>query len=235
MKKGRQTFIFENGVYLSNGAAIVGEKEGRGPLKDYFDVILQDDKWGEDSFEKAERKMFKQALETAKLKAGLNNDTVDLIIGGDLLNQIISASFAARDLMIPFLGVYGACSTICESILLASCLIDGGFAENALCAASSHFSSAERQYRFPLEYGSQPTPTSQWTVTGAGCSVISKRPSKIRVCAGTVGKIVDLGIKDANNMGAAMAPVSVKLRPYPIPKTRRYASVFHHTKRLFGR
>ena len=118
MKKGKQTFLFEKGVYLKNGAAIVGEKEGRGPLKDYFDMILQDDKWGEDSFEKAERKMFKEALETAKLKAGLNNDTVDMIIGGDLLNQIISASFASKDFPMPFLGVYGACSTICESMLL---------------------------------------------------------------------------------------------------------------------
>ena len=108
MKKGKQTFLFEKGVYLKNGAAIVGEKEGRGPLKDYFDMILQDDKWGEDSFEKAERKMFKEALETAKLKAGLNNDTVDMIIGGDLLNQIISASFASKDFPMPFLGVYGA-------------------------------------------------------------------------------------------------------------------------------
>mgnify|MGYP005847452653 FL=1 len=208
MKKGKQTFLFKKGVYLKNGAAIVGEKEGRGPLKDYFDMILQDDKWGEDSFEKAERKMFKEALETAKLKAGLNNDTVDMIIGGDLLNQIISASFASKDFPMPFLGVYGACSTICESMLLGACLIEGGFADNILCATSSHFSSAERQYRFPLEYGSQRTPTSQWTVTGAGCSVISSEQAPIRLCSGTVGTIVDMGIKDANNMGAAMAPAA---------------------------
>ena len=206
MKK--RTYFFNNGVYIKSGAAIVGEKEGKGPLKDYFDVILQDDKWGEESFEKAERKMFKEALETAKLSAGLTDDTVDLIVGGDLLNQIISASFASRELQVPFLGVYGACSTMCESMLIAACLVEGGFIENALCAASSHFSSAERQYRFPLEYGSQPTPTSQWTVTGAGCSVVSKDTSPIRLCSGTVGKIVDLGIKDANNMGAAMAPAA---------------------------
>ena len=216
MKKGKQTFVFDNGVYLLSGASIVGEKEGQGPLKNYFDVILQEDTWGEDSFEKAERKMFRQALETAKLNAKLTNDDVDLVIGGDLLNQIISATFAARELQTAFLGVYGACSTICESILVASCLIDGGFANNVLCGASSHFSTAERQYRFPLEYGSQPTPTSQWTVTGAGSSLISSTPSEIRVCAATVGKIIDLGIKDANNMGAAMAPDDVKIRPYPI-------------------
>ena len=214
MKIGRQTFKFEN-VYLKDGAAVVGKKEGEGPLKEYFDLIINDDKCGKDSFEKAERNMFKEALEIAKLKAGLNNDNVDMIFGGDLLNQIISATFASRDMQIPFFGLYGACSTICESILLASCMIDGEFAHNALCCASSHFSSVERQYRFPLEYGSQPTPTSQWTVTGAGCSVISSDKSQIRICAGTVGKIIDLGIKDANNMGAAMAPDDVKIRPYP--------------------
>ena len=208
MKKGRQTLVFDHGVYLKNGAAIVGSKEGQGPLKDHFDIILEEDTWGEGSFEKAERKMFKEALATAKLKAGLTDDQLDLIIGGDLLNQIISASFAARDLMVPFLGVYGACSTICESMLVGAGLIDGGFADNVLCAASSHFATAERQYRFPLEYGSQPQPTSQWTVTGAGCSVLSKDPSVIRLTMGTVGKIVDLGIRDAANMGAAMAPAA---------------------------
>ncbi len=207
MKIGRQTFLFNN-VYLRNGAAVVGEKEGHGPLKEYFDYILPNDKWNEESFEKAERKMFHEALETAKNKAGLKNDDIDMVLGGDLLNQIISASFGSMTMDIPFLGLYGACSTICEAILVASCMIEGGFAQNTLCCASSHFSSAERQYRFPLEYGSQPTPTSQWTVTGAGCSVISSQQSDIQIIAGTVGKIIDLGIKDANNMGAAMAPAA---------------------------
>lgn len=207
MKIGKQTFTF-NDVYLKCGAAVVGEKEGKGPLKEYFDLTLEDDKWCEDSFEKAERKMFKEALELAKNKANLTNEQIDMIFGGDLLNQIISASFASREMDIPFFGLYGACSTICESVLLASCMVEGKFANNVLCAASSHFSSAERQYRFPLEYGSQPTPTSQWTVTGAGCSVVSSDKSEIQICAGTVGKIVDLGIKDANNMGAAMAPAA---------------------------
>ena len=208
MKRGKQTLSFDHGVFLKNGAAIVGTKEGQGPLGDQFDVVLEDDSWGEDSFEKAERKMFREALIAAKRKAGLTDDQPDLVIGGDLLNQIVSASFAARDLKVPFLGVYGACSTICESMLVAASMIDGGFADNVLCAASSHFATAERQYRFPLEYGSQPQPTSQWTVTGAGCSVLSSEPSAIRLTAGTVGKIVDLGIKDAANMGAAMAPAA---------------------------
>ena len=205
MKIGRQTFTFNN-VYLKEGSSVVGEKEGEGPLKDYFDLIVDNDSC--QSFEKNERNMFKKALEIAKMKASLKNENVDMIFGGDLLNQIISASFASKDLNIPFFGLYGACSTICESILLASCMVEGNFANNVLCGASSHFSSAERQYRFPLEYGSQPTPTSQWTVTGAGCSVISSDKSNIKICAGTVGKIVDLGITDANNMGAAMAPAA---------------------------
>ena len=214
MKAGKQTFLFNN-VYLRNGSAVVGEKEGCGPLKDYFDFILPNDKWDEESFEKAERKMFYEALVLAKNKAGLKNEDIDMILGGDLLNQIISASFGSMKMDVPFFGLYGACSTICESILIASCMVEGGFANNALCCASSHFSSAERQYRFPLEYGSQPTPTSQWTVTGAGCSIVSSQKSDIQIVGGTVGKIIDLGIKDANNMGAAMAPDDVKIRPYP--------------------
>ena len=214
MKIGRQTFKFNN-VYLQAGASVVGKKEGEGPFKDYFDLVLTDDTWGEKSFEKAERKMFKEAMELAKNKANLTNDRIDMIFGGDLLNQIISSSFASREMDTVFFGLYGACSTFCESTLLASCLIDGGFANNVICGASSHFSTAERQYRFPLEYGSQPTPTSQWTVTGAGASVISDTPSNIKIVAGTAGKIIDLGIKDANNMGAAMAPDNVKIRPYP--------------------
>lgn len=208
MKKGRQTYIFENGVYLKSGATVVGEKEGKGPFGKYFDLVLEDDRWGEDSFEKAERKMFLEAMVKAKTKAKLQDGEIDGVIGGDLLNQIISASFASEKLDVPFFGVYGACSTFCESLLLGGVLINGGFAKNILCSASSHFSTVERQYRFPLEYGSQQTPTSQWTVTGAGCGVLSKDKSNIRLFSGTVGKITDMGIKDANNMGAAMAPAA---------------------------
>ena len=200
-----RTFFFDN-VFYSCGAAVAGKKEGEGPLKEYFDKVVKDDKFGEESFEKAERKFFSTAISLATQKAGLEKP--DMIIGGDLLNQIISASFASRDFFAPFFGVYGACSTICESMLLGACLVSGGFTENVFCAASSHFSTAERQYRFPLDYGSQQTPTSQWTVTGAGCSVLTNKKSAIRICAGTVGKVIDLGIKDANNMGAAMAPAA---------------------------
>ena len=207
MKIGKQTFLFNN-VYLRSTSSIVGTNEGEGPLGKYFDKVLSDDVFGEKSFEKAERKMFKNALELACEKAELSSTELDAMFGGDLLNQIVSASFSARDMQIPFFGVYGACSTICESILLASCLVDGGFAKNIACGASSHFSTAERQYRFPLEYGSQQTPTTQRTVTGAGGCIVSDCCSDIRICAGTVGKIIDLGVKDANNMGAAMAPAA---------------------------
>lgn len=198
-----RTFFFEE-VYYSGGASVAGVKEGQGPLGKYFDKVLQEDKFGEESFEKAERKMFSTAINLAKTKCS----EPDMIIGGDLLNQIISASFACRDFDVPFFGVYGACSTICESMLLASCLISGNFAQNIYCCASSHFSTAERQYRFPINYGSQPTPTSQWTVTGAGCSVLSKTKTSICIPSGTVGRVIDLGIKDASNMGAAMAPAA---------------------------
>jgi len=207
MKIGKQTYAFDN-VYLSCGASIVGKKEGEGPLKDYFDIVLEDDMFGEKTFERAERKLFQRALEMAVIKADLTNEAIDAVIGGDLLNQIISSSFAAREMNIPFLGVYGACSTICESMLIGAFLLEGGNGTNILCGASSHFASAERQFRLPLEYGSQQTPTSQWTVTGAGCSLLSTNKSNIRLMHGTVGKIVDFGIKDANNMGAAMAPAA---------------------------
>ena len=136
-----------------------------------------------------------------------------IVFSGDLLNQCVSANFALRELSIPFFGVYGACSTMVESMILSSMAIDGGFAKNVLCGASSHFCSAERQYRFPLSYGGQRTPTAQWTVTGAGGTVLSENQGTVRVTYATVGRVMDLGIKDVNNMGAAMAPVSVILTP----------------------
>jgi len=208
VRAGKQTFIFENGVYYLSGASIVGKKEGQGPLGMGFDTVLEDDLWEEDSYEKAERKMFAQALSKAAEKAKLEQNNIDLIIGGDLLNQIISASFAARDFNAPFFGIYGACSNMAQSLLLGSCLINAGYCTNILCATSSHFSSAERQYRYPLEFGNQRTPTAQWTVTGAGAAVLSCVKSGVHITSATVGKIIDMGIKDGNNMGAAMAPAA---------------------------
>ncbi|MBE5785184.1 MAG: stage V sporulation protein AD [Clostridiales bacterium] len=228
---GRQSVRFFAPPRLISGAAIVGDVEGEGPLGSCFDIVLADDTWGEESWEKAERKMFEQAVRLALQKCALPVSGVDLLLGGDLLNQIISANFAARELAIPFLGLYGACSTMAESLLLGSMLIDGGYANRVACAATSHFSTAERQYRFPLEMGGQTTPTAQRTVTGAGASLLvaaeddTKRHfASIRVMGGTIGRVVDLGITDANNMGAAMAPAAADTLAAHLRETGRNAA-----------
>lgn len=213
--KGKSTVFFADPPRIISGGTIVGDVEAQGPLGGYFDIALEDDTWGEDTWEKAERKMFEHAVRTAVEKGGLTPMQVDILLGGDLLNQIISANFAARELEIPFLGLYGACSTMAEGMLIGSMLIDGGFADRVACAASSHFSTAERQYRLPLEMGSQAVPTSQRTVTGAGCALLSGSGcadkgslSSVCIAGGVIGRVVDLGITDAANMGAAMAPAA---------------------------
>lgn len=196
---------------LCMGAAIAGKKEGEGPLGSRYDQIIEDDLFGEESWEKAEHRLFYTAADACIRKAGLTHSQVDVLLGGDLLNQITSTSMAARELKIPFLGLYGACSTMAESLCIGAMLVDAGHVRTALCAASSHFCSAERQYRFPLEYGSQRTPTAQWTVTGAGASLLSldeSLPAAARCTHVTIGRVTDLGIADANNMGAAMAPAA---------------------------
>ena len=196
---------------LCAGAAIAGKKEGEGPLGSQFDQVIQDDLFGQDTWEQAECRFFQTACDTCLTKAGLADSAVDVMLGGDLLNQITSASMAARALRIPFLGLYGACSTMAESLCVGAMLVDGGHVRTALCAASSHFCSAERQYRFPLEYGNQRTPTAQWTVTGSGAALLSSREDlpAIACCTHvTIGRVNDLGIADANNMGAAMAPAA---------------------------
>ena len=214
-RMGRQTLIFSNPGAVISGAVIAGPLEGKGPLGGCFDIVLEEDTWGEDSWEKAERKMFEQAVRTAMDKAGLKAQDVDCLLGGDLLNQIISANFAARELKLPFLGLYGACSTMAESLLIGGMLLDGGYAQCVACTAASHFSTAERQYRNPLEMGGQTTPTAQRTVTGAGCSIAAgsgyngdRIYGNVFITAGTIGRVTDLGITDANNMGAAMAPAA---------------------------
>ena len=212
---GKQTVVLETPPRIIGSGTIVGDMEGQGPLGEYFDLVLEDDTWGEESWEKAERKMFEQAVRQALGKCALAPEDMDLLLGGDLLNQIITANFAARELAIPFLGLYGACSTMAESLLLGSMLLDGGYAGCAACVATSHFSTAERQYRFPLEMGGQTTPTAQRTVTGAGASIIAAADyagaaqyQHVYIAGGTIGKVVDLGITDASNMGAAMAPAA---------------------------
>ena len=205
--------LFPSGAWIRGRGTAVGKKEGEGPLGDCFDLVLQDDMYGEKSWEKAESKMLKDAMMKAVQRAGLKKEDMDVMLSGDLLNQLMSSSFMARDLHIPFLGLYGACSTMTESLVIGSILIDGGFASNVLAGASSHFCTAERQFRLPVEHGNQRPPSAQWTATAAGAVVISDhsvlgKPG-IRVTAATIGKVIDAGIKDANQMGAAMAPAAV--------------------------
>lgn len=208
-KLGGQTVKLENPPKIIATYSIVGPKEGEGPLSSYFDQILSDDTCGKDSFEKAESEMMFTAISEALKKAKLKENDIDYLFSGDLLNQIISSSFAAREFSIPFFGLYGACSTMSESLSLASIIMDGGFANYVVAATSSHFSSAERQFRFPLEYGSQRAQTAQWTVTGSGAIILGHEGNYPEVTYVTTGKVKDFGQKDANNMGAAMAPAAV--------------------------
>lgn len=198
----------QNGVGIAGYASVAGKKEGEGPLRHYFDILMDDAEWGEKTWEKTESKMQKSAVAHAVEKAGINLSDINYIFAGDLLNQCIGSSFGLRELEIPFLGVYGACSTMAETLGLAAMTVDGGFADCSAAVTSSHFCTAERQYRTPLEYGGQRTPTAQWTVTGAGALILSKSGGAPYVTHFTAGKIVDLGITDANNMGAAMAPAA---------------------------
>ncbi len=206
---GSQTVKLLNPVSIIGTATIVGPKEGDGPLKNYFDMILEDDLWGQESYEKSEAKLQEEAIKLAITNANLSPKDIEFLFSGDLLNQIISSSYTARQLEIPYFGLYGACSTMTESLSLGAMTIDGGFADKVVCATSSHFSSAERQFRFPLEYGSQRKFSSQWTVTGAGATVLSSTGKGPYITYITTGKILDLGIKDANNMGGAMAPAAI--------------------------
>ena len=268
-----RTFEFDTPIYVKSGFTIVGPKEGDGNFGDSFDIVLKDDLWCEKSYEKCESKMHRDAITGAITKAGMRKEDIDMLLGGDLLNELSSTSLAARNFPCAFMGLYNACSTFGEAILVGSMLISGGFAENITCSTSSHFSSAERQYRFPLELGNQRPPTAQWTVTGAGCTVLSsQKPNNInsrvyeddiiaidntinvddkeyqkylksidkqkqvvnkeksniieenfekmnndydkpfthyvRITGGTIGRVIDLGIDDEANMGAAMAPAA---------------------------
>ena len=204
-----QTIFFKRQPRIVATGTIVGPKESEGVVGKYVDKTLLDDKFGESTYEKAECKMLSFAISQAIKNAKAEERDVDMLISGDLLNQIISASFAARDFEFPFLGVYGACSTLAEAYALAATLIDGGYYQKIVAATGSHFSSAERQYRYPLELGNTRPPQSQWTVTGAGGAFIADMGaanSDIAITCATFGRVVDFGITDVNNMGAAMAP-----------------------------
>ena len=200
------TIKFKKAPKIVGSFSIVGPKEGKGNFKDYFDYIMKNDFFGEKTFEMAERKMVETAITGAIQNAKLNVKDIDILVAGDLLNQIISSSYAARAFDFPYLGVYGACSTMAESMAVGAILVDGGYFKNVACCTASHFSTAERQYRFPLELGNQRPPVSQWTVTGAGSCVISCEGEGPRITMATFGKVIDWGIVDVNNMGAAMAP-----------------------------
>lgn len=205
-KIGKQTVKLIDPPAILSTYSIVGVKEGAGPLGEYFDIILEDDFWGEETWEKSESKIQKETIKYAIESAKLNLEDIDYLFAGDLLNQIIPSSYSARDLAIPFFGLYGACSTMTESLSLGAMIVDGGYANHSVCATSSHFSTAERQFRLPLEHGNQRTATSQWTVTGSGAAVLGKSDKGPFITHITTGKIIDPGLKDANNMGPAMAP-----------------------------
>ena len=211
---GSATLLFEYRPYVLSAASVAGKAEEQGPYGHVFDEIMEDDRLGEKTFEQGERRMLLKALYRATTRVSLPMEAAGCLLAGDLLNQIVTASYAARELAIPYLGLYGACSTMTEALLLGATLVDGGYRDRALCAACSHFSTAERQYRFPLEMGTTAPPHAQRTVTGAGAVLLGDTPlphtgfRHVRLEAATLGRVRDLGITDANNMGAAMAPAA---------------------------
>lgn len=212
---GKRTLALENRPYLLGHAAAVGKKEGEGPLGERFDYVAKNDRMGQHSWELAESELQKTAIRLALRKATLPERSLDLILAGDLLNQCIGSFLASMHANVPYLGQYGACSTMAQGLALGGCLVESGAADRLLAAASSHFCSAERQYRFPLAYGGQRTPTAQWTATAAGAAVLGSEPvpngaelCDVRVTHVLFGKMVEMGVKDAANMGAAMAPAA---------------------------
>jgi len=207
-KIGKQTINFTIPIAISSYTSVVGPKEGKGPLGSGFDYVLNDNIDGQKSWEKAEQKMLQYSIEMALAKKNYTPEDLDYFLAGDLLNQIICANFTARSLGIPFLGLYGACSTLVEGLVLGSMLIDGGYGKKVGVACSSHHETAERQLRFPTELGVQRTMTAQWTVTGSGAYILEENSSPLIITQGIIGKVMDLGISNAMDMGAAMAPAA---------------------------
>lgn len=207
-KQGRQSFLLEDPPVITAWASIAGKKEVEGPLSHTFDIKCRDTYFGQTTWEQAEKHMQQLILKKLVNKAGISMEEIGLVFSGDLLNQCIGSSFSLRNTGIPHLGLYGACSTMSESLLMASMAVQGGFSDQVVAMTSSHFASSERQYRFPLGYGGQRTPTSQWTVTGSGAALVCSQGTGPKITACTIGTVTDLGVKDANNMGAAMAPAA---------------------------
>ena len=205
---GKRTFRPARPISITAWASVAGKKESQGPLASKFDIVDTDTTFGEKSWEQAEKKMQQMALAKLAEKAGIKQWEFDLVFSGDLLNQCIGSSFTLRNTGIPHLGLYGACSTMAESLLMSTMAVGGGFFDRVAAMTSSHFASSERQYRFPLGYGGQRTPTAQWTVTGSGAALVEAVEKPIGIESATIGTVTDLGVTDANNMGAAMAPAA---------------------------
>lgn len=243
MEKRSKVINFKNSTYVAGYAAVGSKYEKEGRLGGQFDYIFDDPLAGKDSWEQAESELQKTAFEIAVKKSENETENIDVIFAGDLLNQCVGSTFGIKKYDIPFVGVYGACSTMALSLIMASAFVDGGFADLSAAITSSHYCSAERQYRFPLEYAGQRPPTSQWTATASGAVIVSNKKSEISVKRAYIGEVVDYGIADANNMGAAMAPDDVKIRPYPtnegmvffytqIQYLRGFRALFNYFKRL---
>ena len=203
-------FRLTSPILIESFASVVGKKEGEGPLGKYFDEIIEDSHFGKETWEQAESRFQLEAVSLAIKKVRLTKEDIHLICSGDLINQCIGSTYGLRELGIPYLGIYGACSTMAEGIIISSLITESGAAMRSAAVTSSHFSTAERQFRFPLSYGGQRTPTSQWTCTASGAVIISKNNGQAEICGGCIGKIADMGINDINNMGSAMAPAAAE-------------------------
>lgn len=206
---GKQSFKLHSPPTIVNWASVVGKKESQGPLANTFDIKNSDSHFGQKTWEQAEKKMQQLAINKLSEKSGIPTTDFGVVFSGDLLNQCIGSSFTLRNTGIPHIGLYGACSTMAESLMLASMTVGGGFSDKVVAMTSSHFASSERQYRFPLGYGGQRPPTAQWTVTGSGTALVCSSGNGPKITACTMGTVTDLGIKDANNMGPAMAPAAL--------------------------
>lgn len=225
-KIGSQTIELDSKPVILEAFASVGKKEGEGPLGKYFDAVHQDEFLNKSTWEQAESELMRTTVLGVVANAQIKFSDIDYIFAGDLINQCTSSSFAIKDFGIPFFGIFGACSTMAEGLSLASMMVDAGFAQKTICTTSSHFCGAEKQFRFPVEYGSCRTPTSQWTVTGSGAAIISNQGEGPKVTHITTGKIIDMGVTDANNMGAAMSPAAADTIYTHLKDTNRSPSFY---------